>query len=721
MELRASRSAIRRAVAVAGAAALLAQVVLLREILASSHGNELVLGLALFAWLCLTALASALGARHAGAQAVATQRLGLVLGLAPLLLLAALWLTHFAGTNALGQEPSLPAMLLVTFVALLPASALGGLAFAWAAAAVAEERQALAIYVAETVGSAVAGLLFHFLFAEHLAATRILWLAGAAAAAASAAVLWPRRHLVMVPAAATLLALAFSPAVDRELSAARFPGEQVLVVQLSRYGLLAVIERGGQRAFFHDGVLLFTSEDELAAEETTHLPLLLHPRPRRVLMVGGGLGGGLAVALTHQPEVLDYAEMDPAILRLARRFGDARTQAVLADPRVHVANRDARALVREAAGRYDVILVNLPVAQNALLARLSTREFITEARRALAPGGILAFVTPGSDAYLDEAARLRHASLMASLRAVFPAVGVAPGSQTILWASESAIPVRAGDLAQRLRERGVRPLQIGRAWLYDRLLPLHAEAYRRALAATLAVENRDFRPVVYLFGLIEGLERLSPRLGRVALACVRTPWASWLLAAGILGVAAVALLLRRGRGAPGFAAGAAGAAGMALEMVLLLAFQSLVGHLYHALGAMLAAFMTGMAAGAVLGGRFAGRKQGLAVALGALSAVAALVPGLLELARWLPGAGTFLILAGIVLAGTGTGAIFPLAVRATEHEQAAARIYAWDLAGAAGAALLVSLLAIPLLGLFPVAALSAALCAAAALANLVGR
>jgi spermidine synthase len=160
---------------------------------------------------------------------------------------------------------------------------------------------------------------------------------------------------------------------------------------------------------------------------------------------------------------------------------------------------------------------------------------------------------------------------------------------------------------------------------------------------------------------------------------------------------------------------------MALEMVLLLAFQSLVGHLYHALGAMLAAFMTGMAAGAVLGGRFAGRKQGLAVALGALSAVAALVPGLLELARWLPGAGTFLILAGIVLAGTGTGAIFPLAVRAAEHEQAAARIYAWDLAGAAGAALLVSLLAIPLLGLFPVAALSAALCAAAALANLVGR
>jgi spermidine synthase len=178
------------------------------------------------------------------------------------------------------------------------------------------------------------------------------------------------------------------------------------------------------------------------------------------------------------------------------------------------------------------------------------------------------------------------------------------------------------------------------------------------------------------------------------------------------------LVVRRGRGAPGFAAAASGAAGMSLEMVLLLAFQALAGHLYHALGGMLAGFMAGMAAGALLARRVLSLPRALAGALGALAAVAALIPAVLTLARLFPAASALLVLVGIVLAGASTGAIYPLAVRAAGHPQAAARIYAWDLAGAAGAALVVALLAVPLLGLFPVAALSAALCVAAALANL---
>jgi spermidine synthase len=690
-------------------------VVLLRELLATAHGNELILGLALALWLCLTAAASALGARG-GRRA--TDRLALLLAAAPLLLFASLWLTGLAASRTLGQEVSLPVTVLGACVALLPASVLGGLSFAWATAAFGGEQQAVPIYIAETVGSAVAGALFHFLFAERLSAGWILAVGGLAAAVAGAGLAWPRRGFAVAAALAAVVAVVGAPLVDRATLAARFPGERVLAALPTRYGLLAVVARGEQRVFFHDGVLLFTSEDEVMADEIAHLPLLLHARPRQVLLAGGGLAGGLAQVLAHRPERVDYAEMDPAVFSLARAFAGERTRQALADGRVHLSGVDARALLHGVSARYDVILVTLPVAQNARVARFSTREFLEEARRALAPGGLFALVTPGSDVHLDEAARYRHASLLATLSQVFPVVGVAPGNATVVWGAQAAVDARPELLAERLHERGIRPLRIGPAWLADRLLPINTREYRRALQGVAGIENRDERPVVYLFGLLENLERVSPALARAALWFVRVPRQGWVIGCAVLVCAVAALLVRRSGRGPGFAAAAAGATGMSLELVLMLAFQNLAGHLYHALGAILAGFMAGLAVGAALGRRLAAQRRALALACAGAATAAALVPVLLAGARALPGAGFALVFFGIVVVGAATGAVYPAAVAAAGGAQAAAHIYAWDLVGAAAAAWLVTLVAVPLLGLPAVAVLAVVLCAGATWAGL---
>jgi len=718
MELAADRLALRRALAVAGAVSLLAQVVLLREILASSQGNELVLGVALAAWLALGGLASAVGGRLVPARA--DRGLGLLLWLALLLLILSLWLTRFARPDALGQGAPMFAVLTGSLLALAPASFLASLCFAWAiAAGHGDEHWPSRLYVAETMGAAAAGLAFHFSFAERMQSASVILAAGAVCALVGAGLVWRRRLVgALAGLAVVVVGVAASSGLTESLSRARFPGEQVLAVQPSRYGLLAVVERGGQQAFFHDGVLLFTSEDQVAAEEAVHLPLLLHPRPRRLLMMGGGLGGGLGEALKHGPERIDYVEMDPAIYSLALAFAGRDLRAALSDPRVHAASGDGRGLLRAATGRYDAILIDLPVPQNALAARFGSRECFQDARRALAPGGILAVVTPGAEAYLDLAARERHASLVATLGAVFPEVGVAPGGQTILWASEHPVDARASILGARMRERELRTLAIGQTWLVDRLLSLRSEEYRRALAGVSAVENRDFRPVVYLFGLVENLRRLSPVLGRSATAFVRALWAPWLIAALVLGGAGLALALRRGKLAPGFAAAATGAAGMCLEIVLLLALQALAGSLYHLLGGMLAAFMAGMATGAFLAKHLFRRPRALAHACFGAAAVAILACAALLLVRHAPTWATGVIVTLAALVGGSVGAVFSRAVAVLAHARGAAGIYAWDLVGSAVAAVLTSLLAIPLLGFLPVALLAAALCAAAAVANL---
>ncbi|HEX7500632.1 MAG TPA: hypothetical protein VF524_10060, partial [Polyangia bacterium] len=687
----AVRRAVTVAVSAAGAASLLAQVVLLREILASSQGNELVLGMVLALWLLLTGLASAVGGRVMRRSEQAACWLGRLLMAAPLLL-GSLWMTRFAGPTALGQTPTIWVLMAVSVAALVPACFLSGLCFAWALVALSSlpsQGRAARLYGAETLGSAAAGLLFHFLLADRLSSAWIAFVAGAICAGASLPLAFRRKWIGALASLTTIVLSAIAcPFISSALASARFPGEQVLSLQPSRYGLLAVVARGQQRVFFHDGALLFTSEDEIAAEESVHLPLLLHANPRRILLVGGGLGGGLVQALKHKPQRLDYVEMDPGVFPLARKFADEETRAALADPRVHAVASDGRQLLRESVARYDAIVIDLPIPQNALLARLLSRECFADARRALAPGGILALATPGSDAYLDAGARQRHASLLAALGAVFPAVAVAPGGQTILWAAEQNVDARPGVLAARLDQRGLHLAQVGKTWLFDRLLPFHAEDYRRSLATALPIENRDFRPVVYLFGLIESLQRLSPPVARAALVLARSPWAPWSLAAFVLGAAALFVLGRRGRPSPAFAAVAAGAAGMALQLVLLLAFQALRGHLYHAMGGLIAGFMAGMGAGALAAGRFLDRPRVLARACAGAAGAGLLTLFAIELARAVPDWSAVIIVVVTVVVGASTGAVYPVAVHVAALPNAAARLYAWDLAGAAGAAAL---------------------------------
>jgi spermidine synthase len=700
----------RRLVAAAGAASLLVQVVLLRELLALSQGNELVVGIVFGIWLCLTAGATALGARPTWSAEQATSALRLLLAVAPLLYVGSFAATALARPDDLGGAPTFTTVVVTAIVALVPASGVGGLAFAWALK-VSEGRRHTRIYVAETVGAAAAGLLFHLVLADDIRPVWLLVIAGGCCA--TAAVLAKGRGTVAVSVAALAVASLLAPAVSRLVDASRFPGEHVLALRVSRYGQLAVLARGSQRAFLQDGVLLFTTEDQLSAEESVHLPMLLHPSARRVLMLGGGLQGGLVEILKHSPEAIDYSELDADLLGLAVEHGSPETKAALADSRVRVVPGDGRGLLRRAKRRYDVILVDAPVAQNALMARYSTVECFRDARAALAPGGLLAVVTPGSDTHLGDAARRRHGALFQALTSAFPFVSVAPGSPTILWAAEVAMTVDSATLASRLKSRELRLSQIGPTWLFDRLLPMHVAAYLREIEQARS-ENRDFRPAVYLFGLLETVQRIWPRGTRLALdLSTARQWP------GILGLSlAVFLVLamvRRRRGAPGLGVAAAGATGMALQICLVIAYQALRGHLFHALGLLLAGSMAGIAVGAWLAGRLADRAS-LVRALWGTAVVSCAVAALFAIAPSLPGLTSAAIAPSLSLVGAATGWVYPVAVKFA-GPGAAARMYAWDLVGAAGAAFVVSLIAIPLFGLVFVAMGCAALCALAAATN----
>jgi spermidine synthase len=123
-------------------------------------------------------------------------------------------------------------------------------------------------------------------------------------------------------------------------------------------------------------------------------PFWFKPHPRRVLVVGAGTGNDVATALRYGAERVDGVEIDPCIYALGRELHPERPYD---SARVQMTINDARAFFKQATGPYDVVWFawldshTLGSSYNNL--RLDhyvyTRESLEEAKRLLAPGGVI--------------------------------------------------------------------------------------------------------------------------------------------------------------------------------------------------------------------------------------------------------------------------------------------------------------------------------------------
>jgi spermidine synthase len=119
-----------------------------------------------------------------------------------------------------------------------------------------------------------------------------------------------------------------------------------------------------------------------------HLPMLLHPAPRRVLVIGFG-AGGTAWSLSRYAALqqLDIVEFVPGVIRAARFFPEVN-HGVLTDPRVRVIIDDGRNYLLVTPQTYDVLSVDTLDPKHAGNGNLYTREFYELSKRVLRPGGI---------------------------------------------------------------------------------------------------------------------------------------------------------------------------------------------------------------------------------------------------------------------------------------------------------------------------------------------
>jgi spermidine synthase len=304
------------------------------------------------------------------------------------------------------------------------------------------------VYALSTAGSILGTFLPVFWFIPSYGTRPTLEGFALALVGISAAGLWPRRKLYALFAVAVILAWIFLP------SGIKPPQFGTLLYEKeSAYHYIQVVQDGTKTELIlnegqaihsiYDSQSLITRGpwDYFVIAGSFQPAQTSEPQPKDVAILG--LAGGTAAreytaAFGSQVDITGV-EIDPEILNVAHRYFH------LDEPNVHPVVADARYWLDTQAGKYDIIALDA-YRQPYIPFHLTTREFFSEVRSHLRPGGV-AVVNAGrttKDFRLVEA-------IASTMAAVYPSVFLVdvPGyTNTLVYGSTK--PTTLADVEHNL-------------------------------------------------------------------------------------------------------------------------------------------------------------------------------------------------------------------------------------------------------------------------------
>ena len=771
-----------------GCLGIAGHLVLLRELIAAYGGNEFSAGVTVAAWI----LCEALGAWHAGhARSSPSSLLSLLSVLTSLAAVPTAILVRPLLGVLPGEVLSIPLLLLATFaVVFLPAAAHGAL-FVTAAAihvqgtpcpasngTVPAAGSVGSAYVWEGIGTVLAGLAC-FLLLNRLPSLAIIALFSFPLAAALLQFHFSRpRPSSGVPVPALVAALlgvisasAFFRAlpIERMAWGAAWRGQRVVAVSNSAYGKIVRLERSGQQLILYDGlpVLAVPPTQTERIEELSLLPVLCHPSPRRVLVLGHDLSIPAALARFRPDIEVATVQLDPLLARTSLSVLSSDSSLfptnfslIISDP-VSFLGRPQRPLSDSATrDTYDCIILTDATSSGLGSSRLFALEFYRLCRSRLAPGGILATHGQGNPTGLTpDLARLLSTRLR-TLKTAFDYVLPLAADFPLLLASDRPLNVATEALLARLNRLSQPPRLLDSGYVVSLLDPFRQQtlssvlqpgtsspkpgistaASPRELFLNMVRENRLVSPA---FGaLYARLGSLSPRLLLFLGAA--------LLLVGLAGARTggrrLASAAPAGQFSRGFAILTSGFSGAAASSLLLFAWQVRFGSVFSGVALLVAAFMLGTVLGGIAGTRagsrgpspFGDSPQGLGqsgafaaadIALAACAAAAIVLirggpAGVFLLANCLAGAclGFQFAVAGFIVGRSGPSltarrpSSIVLAPEAAAHR--AGVLTALDLLGGSLGGILTALVLVPVFGIGAAALSAGAVKLASALVQL---
>ncbi len=731
------------AIILIGAHATIAQVLLVRELLVVFYGNELCLGVIFGAWLLGVAVGAGVGAKlMKGIRDRLVLFLFLLLALCLLLPMqvSIIRLLRYLIDVPYGQQISIVSLLWSSPLIIMPFSFVIGFIFPFSVSVLkgftrGGATDIGAVYILESIGSLIGGAVFTFVLApmstsyEIMAILTSIVLANLLILTLFIGKISHRKALLgtSISLLVVVLWLMLSAGVDRlesffvEKRWESFnPNIELIESVDSRYQNIVVGKEHDQYSVYSNGQYVFAFPNLYEYGPLAHLILSEHPAPGRVLLIGGGIGGLVSEMLKYPLEGLHYVELDPKLLEVTEGYLSEDDKTALADERVEIFPVDGRYFVKKSRGKYkyDVIFINVPDPSTAALNRFYTLEFFQEAKDLLEPDGVLVVSISSSVVYLGEVVGSYTGSIYKTLQRVFPYVIVTPGQTNYYFASSEPdiVTTDLETLVSRYKGRNIETTAFSQYHFLPYLEPQRVRFIQEHLKSRRDLRiNTDSKPVTYFYNLLlwdqfagGQLQGLLRSLGRLKL------W-YFLAAIGLFLVIRLGLTnlafrntAKEKRFNSLFAIATTGFAGIALEIILIFAFQNIYGYVYEMIGLIVALFMMGLAVGGYICNAVILKRQRdwLRVLMYIVGGVVVYSLAVIPLIKWFPflhaGSATFFMIL-IVIPGIITGLEFPLASRIYLEEEAdsgptAGMIDSADHVGAFLGAILTGIVLVPILG-----------------------
>lgn len=733
------------ALSLIGFYAIVSQVLIIREFLITFSGNELSIGIFFANWLLLEAVGSYSAGRitkkiNHPASAFATLQLLLALSL-PIIVYGIRIIRVNMGTN-IGEAMPIPVLFTLSMIFLLPIALVNGAQFSIGCRVFSSYRKDTtvtigSVYVYEAIGSLVGGVVVTYICLTYLNTFQSVFLLSVTTSLSALLLLSKDKndhrshhivkslrilHLLILSIFTLILALGGSTAIHNKSVAVQWPGYQVVSHQNSIYGNAVLLERDDQFELLSNGVpiLSLPTSDISEIEETAHLPLLFHPHPKSVFLLGGGLNGVLREIIKHPVSRIDYAELDPILIDIILHNVPDSNFAYLDDNRIHLHKRDGRQFLLASSHIYDVIILNLPDPSTLEINRYYTREFFTLCKKHLTPSGILFFKLPGGASYMNISLMQLNACILESVESVFQSSRVFPFESVSILASDDNQILRTDQdtLSMRMIQKKIQTLSLSKRYLSYLFNPMRIEWYlkeRRQISSP--GQNSDLKPRAVYYDLLYWNDHFSPTFSKFYSWLDQIKFSHLAILFSLIFIF-LALLpgnrFNKQRISAGTVIATSGFTGMGLTLIMILLFQALFGYIYFWIGMIVSSFMLGLAVGGMIATKWwiKSVNQHLLILMTEFSQLIyfiALLASFLYLDQTGGTITDYTILSYLILLATGlggfiTGTQFPLAGQIFQRDrykmaETAGIIYGLDLLGAWFAGIIVSLYLIPLLGM----------------------